>query len=174
MGLMKYNESRSNFKNPGIQTIISTLDDTMKFYKKSVLEDMAARKRYKSNVEIKAIDAEIAFMKSMLSDRKASNAGIDKITERSTERRQKRTHDKAFLTRNYDSTINQIAELESCSSCEEEAGSSTSFSEPKRKHRKISKSGENLFFPHDILKDPNVVAWSVRNKMSHILVRSLV
>ena len=68
MGLMKYNESRSNFKNPGIQTIISTLDDTMKFYKKSVLEDMAARKRYKSNVEIKAIDAEIAFMKSKITE----------------------------------------------------------------------------------------------------------
>ena len=174
MGLMKYNESRRNLENPGIKKFVSTLDDNMKFYKKSVLEDMAASKRYKSNVEIKAIDADIAFMKSMLTDRKASYAGIDKITERSTERRQKRTHDEAFLKRNYDSTINQIAELESSSSCEEETVPSTSFSEPKRKHRRISKSGEKIFVPHDILKDPNVVAWSVRNKISHTQVSSFV
>ena len=46
----------------------------------------------------------------MLSDRKASYSGIDKITVRLTERREKRTPDEAFLQRNYDSTINQITD----------------------------------------------------------------
>ena len=44
MRLMKYNENRRHLYNPGIKKFMSTLDATMKFYKKSVLQDMEVQK----------------------------------------------------------------------------------------------------------------------------------
>ena len=46
--LIKYTENRRHLDNPGIKKFMSTLDATMKFYKKSVLQDMEVQKRHKT------------------------------------------------------------------------------------------------------------------------------
>ncbi|RXG67584.1 hypothetical protein Avbf_08308 [Armadillidium vulgare] len=59
MILMKCNENRRHLDKPGIKKFMSTLD-------KSVLQDMKAQKRHKTTKKKESIDADIAFMKSMI------------------------------------------------------------------------------------------------------------
>ncbi|RXG72673.1 hypothetical protein Avbf_02847 [Armadillidium vulgare] len=158
---------------------MSTLDATMKFYKKSVLQDMEAQKRHKTTKEKESIDADIAFMQSMITDRKASYSGIDKVNAKVVEKRQKRTYDEAFPKRNHSVMFKETVEFEPTSSSSDEsvggtAGPSSACSETERQHRKEIKSGEHIFVPHDILKNPNVVAWSVRNNVSNTKMNSFV
>ena len=79
---MKYNKNRRHLDNPGIKNIMSTLDATMKFYKKSVLQGMEAKKRHKTTKEKEPINVEIAFMQSIITDRKAFYSGIDKSMQK--------------------------------------------------------------------------------------------
>lgn len=179
MMLMKYNENRRHLDNPGIKKFMSTLDATMKFYKKSVLQDMEAQKRHKTTKEKESIDADIAFMQSMITDRKASYSGIDKVNAKVVEKRQKRTYDEAFPKRDHSVMFKETVELEPTSSSSDEsvggtAGPSSTCSEIERRHRREIKSGEHIFVPHDILKNPNVVAWSVRNNVSNTKMNSFV
>ncbi|KAL7639231.1 UNVERIFIED_CONTAM: hypothetical protein RMT77_010765 [Armadillidium vulgare] len=179
MTLMKYNENRRHLDNPGIKKFMSTSDATMKFYKKSVLQDMEAQKRHKTTNEKESIDADIAFMQSMITDRKASYSGIDKVNVKVVKKRQKRTYDEAFPKRDYSVMFKETVQFEPTSSSSDEsvgetAGPSSACSEIEWRHRRGIKSGEHIFVPHDILKNPNVVAWSVRNNVSNIKMNSFV
>ncbi|RXG55605.1 hypothetical protein Avbf_09894, partial [Armadillidium vulgare] len=145
---------------------MSTLDATMKFYKKSVLQDMEAQKRHKTTKEKESINADIAFMQSMITDRKASYSGIDKVNAKVVEKRQKRTYDEAFPK--------ETIRFEPTSSSSDESVGGGGLLDPAQPALKLKgvterefKSGEHIFVPHDILKNPNVVAWSVRNNVSN-------
>lgn len=121
MKLMKYNENRRHLDNPGIKKFMSTLDATMKFYKKSVLQDMEAQKLHKTTKEKESIDADIAFMQSMITDRKASYSGIDKVNAKVVEKRQKRTYDEAFPKRDHSVMFKETVEFEPTSSSSDES-----------------------------------------------------
>ncbi|KAL7640503.1 UNVERIFIED_CONTAM: hypothetical protein RMT77_008778 [Armadillidium vulgare] len=167
--LMKYNEDQRHLDNPGIKKFMSTLDATMKFYKNSVLQDMESQKRYKTTKEKESIYADIAFMQSMITDRKASYSGNDKVNAKAVEKRQKRTYDEAFPKRDHSVMFKEIVEFEPTSSSSDESVGGT-----ERRHRREIKSGEHIFVPHDILKNPNIVAWSVRNNVSNTRMNSFV
>ena len=61
---------------------------------KSVLKDMAASKKRKTCREIDAIDNDIEFMKSMMSDRKASYSRTDKVVTKHIQQRGERNKKK--------------------------------------------------------------------------------
>ena len=54
------------------------------------------------------------------------------------------------------------------------AGPSSACSEIEWRHKRQIKSGEHIFVPHDILKNSNVIAWSVRNNISNTKMNSFV
>ena len=110
MKLMKYNENRRHLDNPGIKKFMSTLDATMKFYKKSVLQDMEVQKQHKTTKEKESM--RILQKESMITDRKASYSGIDKAHSKVVEKRQKRTYDKAFPKRDHLIMFKETDELE--------------------------------------------------------------
>ena len=118
-------------------------------------------------------------MQSMITDRKASYSGIDKALSKVVKKRQKRTYDKAFPKRDYSIMFKETDEFElTNSSCDElvggTAGPSSACSEIERRHKRKIKPGEHIFVPHDILKNSNVIAWSVRNNISNTKMNSFV
>ena len=66
--------------DPGVIKFKSTLNLTMRFFRKTVLKDMAAEKKGKALHEQEAIDNDTFTMNSMMSDRIASYSGVDKLT----------------------------------------------------------------------------------------------
>ena len=52
----------------------------MPFYNRNVIKKMEESKKGKTQVEIMAIDEDIAFMNSMMTDRSAQYSVCDKIT----------------------------------------------------------------------------------------------
>ncbi|KAL7631839.1 UNVERIFIED_CONTAM: hypothetical protein RMT77_017863 [Armadillidium vulgare] len=118
-------------------------------------------------------------MQSMITNRKASYSGIDKVNAKVVEKRQKRTYDEAFPKRDHSVMFKETVEFEPTSSSSDEsvggtAGPSSACSEIERRHRKEIKSGEHTFIPHEILKNKNVVAWSVRNNVSNTKMNSFI
>ncbi|KAL7646124.1 UNVERIFIED_CONTAM: hypothetical protein RMT77_003025 [Armadillidium vulgare] len=99
-------------------------------------------------------------MQSMITDRKASYSGIDKVNAKVVEKRQKRTYDEAFAKRDHSVIFKETVEFEPTSNSSDE-----SVGEGLLVH---------IFVPHDILKNSNVVAWSVSNNVSNIKMNSFV
>ena len=107
----------------------------------------------------------------MMSDRKAVMSGVDsklsKTEKKVAERRVaelKRKHSeeerKLQLEVNKD-TLSERSDLEVDSEDHDEV----IFDVNRRKHRRIVKTGQNLFIPHNILKSPLVVSVAIRNKI---------
>ena len=170
--LMKYSENRRTLENPKINEFMSELDTTMKFYKNSVLDDLRADMKYKTKPEQEAIETDIDFMKSMMTDRVASYSGRDKKSNAAAKKRQKRHH--CELSQKDSSSPDQdsvqcLESTSSSSSDDADESSPSNLEEPKRKHRRISKTGVNIFVPHDILKSSELISCSVRNNISHTM-----
>ena len=86
--LHKLKKEARNIQNLVIATFQSDLEKTMRLYRNSVLKDMTATKKGKTPKEIEAIDHDIEFMKSMMSDRKSSYSRIDKVVTKQNQQRQ--------------------------------------------------------------------------------------
>ncbi|KAG7156171.1 hypothetical protein Hamer_G029941 [Homarus americanus] len=138
MMLMKKNEDRRRADDPGIMKFKSELSLTMKFYKNTVFKDMAAAKKGKTQAEQDAIDTDILFMKSMLSDRVATYSGVNKVLKEKVQERQKRQmrEEKRQEREQCDHVENVQADIDSpISSDEDDDIDEASTAEPKRKHR---------------------------------------
>lgn len=179
MMLWKKNQDRRLADNSGVIKFKSELDNTMKFYKKTVLKDMAAAKKGKSRAEQDAIDQDILFMKSMLSDRTATYSGVHRILTESVQRRQERQTREKML---HDGEQCEYAENvrgdddndSPISADEDDNADEVCTGEPKRKHRRMVKEGVSIFVSHDILKSEELVSCSVRNNISPTQLTAIV
>ena len=140
---------------------------------------MATAKKGKSRVEQDAIDQDILFMKSMLSDRTATYSGVHKILTEIVQRRQGRKgrekmhHDGAQCE--YMANVQgDDANDSPLSADEDNDADNVCTSEPKRKHRRILKEGVSIFVPNDILKSEELVSCSVRNNISLTQLTAIV
>ena len=70
----------------------------MRLYPNSLLKDIAASKKGKTCYEIDAVDNDIEFLKSMMSDRKASCSRIDKVATKHIQQREERNFGGATAT----------------------------------------------------------------------------
>ena len=136
----------------------------------------SAEKKGKTQTEQEAIDVDIIFMKSMLSDRVATYSGVDKMQKDRVQKRQKRQkHELDRQEREQCDHVGEIIDFDSTSSsCEDENIDEASTSEAKRKHRRVVKGGVDIFVPHDILKSPDLVSCSVRNNISPTQLSAIV
>ena len=105
-------------------------------------------------------DEDKRFLESMMSDRKASIGGLD-LKEKQKEDRKKQRHEKS-VERTQKSQRELTEQFEVCSQeplldvdepTDDEAEKSPT---PKRKHRRIAKTGTAAFVPHNILEDPEL------------------
>ena len=92
--LIKVNKDTRNIQSPAVATFQSDLEKTMRLYRNSVLKDMAATKKGKTPKKFDAINHNIEFMKSMMSDRKASYSRIDKAVTKQIQQREERNKQK--------------------------------------------------------------------------------
>ncbi|XP_076064981.1 uncharacterized protein LOC143039019 [Oratosquilla oratoria] len=124
---------------------------------------MAAAKKGKTQAEQDAIDHDILFMKSMLTDRTATFSGVNKVLARSIKKRQERQI-REKVRQNQDTCDyeeNVVADNYSPISTDEDNNTDEFITaEPKRKHRSKVKEGVSIFVPHDILKSKELVSCS--------------
>ena len=91
----KINKENNNAQNAVIISFQSDLEKMMRLYPNSLLKDMVASKKVKTCREIDAIDNDTEFMKSMMSDRKASYSRSDKVVTKYIEQREERDKKKS-------------------------------------------------------------------------------
>ena len=137
----------------------------MKFYKKTVLKDIAAKKKGITKVEQNAIDIDIEFMKSMLNDRVATYSGLDnEVTEKTKKQIERQKHHLEREETNPCKRTFEMINLEpGISSFENENIEEITTIAQSRKHRRLVKCGIDIFVPHDIMKNPDLVSCSTRN-----------
>ena len=165
--LIKVNKDTRNIQNPAIATFQSDLEKTMRLYRNSVLKDMAATKKGKTPKEIDAINHDIEFMKSMMSDRKASYSRIDKAVTK-IQQREERNKQKLNIILAQESNMEEsfVKFASSSSESEDQEFEDEGMDLQKRVHTRTVKSGVTVFIPHDILKSRELVACSIRNNIS--------
>ena len=86
--LNKINKENRNAQNEVIISFQSDLEKTLRLYPNRLLKDMAASKQGKTSRKTAAIDNDIDFMKSMMSDRKVSSSRIDKVVTKHIQQRE--------------------------------------------------------------------------------------
>ena len=147
ISLMKLKDYRRREDEPRIIKFKSELNLTMKFYKNTVLKDMAAKKKGIAKVEQDAIDVDIEFMKSMLNDRVATYSGLDKVvTEKTKKRIERQKHHLEQEEINPCKRTFEMINLEpGTSSCEDENIEEVTTITQSRKHRRLVKCGIDIF-----------------------------
>ena len=164
--LKKLNPER-RVGNPVIKTFQEKMCCALPFWPRNILAKMEQKKYKKTVQEIAAIDDDIAFLHSMMGDRKWSYDSVDVNVTKLEMNRNKRQM-KEELQKNED--LNQDQDFESSESSEDESQKDTipifSLSTPKRSHKRVVKTGTTVFIPHDILKSPQVVSAATRNKIT--------
>ena len=117
----------------------------MKFFKNSVLKDMAAEKKGKTQTEKDAIDVDILFMKSMLSDRASTYSGINKTLSKSIQKRENRQKKEEKRTCEYQVESDCMEFENDSESTINDSNIDESYkSEAKRKHRRSMKEGSQF------------------------------
>ena len=176
ISLMELKDYRRREDEPRIIKLKSELNLTMKFYKNTVLTDIVAKKKGITKVEQDAIDVDIEFMKSMLNDRVATYSGLDKVvTEKTKKRIERQKHHLEREEINPCKRAFEMINLEpGTSSCEDENIEEVTTIAQSRKHRKLVKCGIDIFVPHDILKNPDLVSCSIRNNISSTQLSAIV
>ena len=171
--LRKINPNRRE-NHPLIKEFKDKLGITMQFWPRNALAKMEQSKVKKCLFEIAAIDEDISFLNSMMTDRAAQYSSVDvKMSKIDTWRlvcKQEGPRMKENLKKRQqlDATLAQLsASSEDEHTDEEDATVPIYFlSTPKRSHKRVVKTGTNIFVPHDILKSPKVVSTSTRNKIT--------
>ena len=129
---------------------------------------MAATKKGKTPKEIDAINHDIEFMKSMMSDRKASYSRIDKAVTKQIQQREERNKQKlnSILAQECNMEESFVKFASSSSESEDQEFEDEGMDLQKRVHTRTVKSGVTVIIPHDILKSRELVACSIRNNIS--------
>ena len=176
-GLLKLNRNRRHRENKKLAEFQEKLEKTMPFWPKEVVEVMAKSRRGKSDIEKQAIDNDIKFLESMMTDRVASYGNIDIIATQKEDNRRKRRFDELIRSegkleesediRLYeDDHIDQDSNESSNEQEHDDDQVVPSVVASTRPHRRHVKRGTPVFVPHDILRNRDVVATAVRNKIS--------
>jgi len=133
----------------------------MKFWPRNILKTL-------TNEEDKA------FLRSMMTDRKASMAGIDKLSINKAKRKATRNNE-AKKTKWRRSSMFYYRSIK-CTDTSTDDESIAHFSPPEvtRKHKRSVKTGINVHIPSDILKAPNVVQALVCNKISSTAISAVM
>ena len=136
------------------------LDKTMKLWPKDALK-MMVQKEDKD------------FLLNMMGDRTAVMVGVDSKlaqTEKKVAERKiaelKRKHSEEERVKKSKVLVDDCqSEEQETEPVDDDFEGDNVLNETKRKHRRTVKTGEKIFIPHDILKNPMVVAAAVRNKI---------
>ena len=171
--LRKINLDRRE-NHPLIKMFKDKLGTTMKFWPRNALAKMEQSKVKKRLFEIAAIDEDISFLNSMMTNRAAQYSSVDikmsKIDNRRLVRKQEgqRMKENQKKRQQLDATLAQLSASSEDEHTDEEDATVPiySLSTPKRSHERVVKIGTNIFVPHDILKSPQVVFTSTRNKIT--------
>ena len=150
---------------------LKKLDETFQCWPNDAEEKMSQQKKSKSIIERAALEEDIKFLESMKTDRKASYVGVDKKYNEITERRMqrnKRVRQEDEMEKKIVPPSSELIEEE------EELPEFTVAADPKRKHRRLIKSGTTIFIPHDILIRPDFVSTYVRNGISPTAAASML
>ena len=149
------------------------LNRTMKFWPRNVLEKI-------TNEEDKE------FLVSMMTDRKATMGSVDSVLHSTEKKRLERK--KAEEMRVEKEEMRKQTVKAACSSfCGDDSEESEEIDHqqmdktfvpephdtPQRSHKRVVKTGTPAFWPHDILRSPEVVETAVRNKITPTQLASL-
>ena len=88
--------------HPKIKEFKEKLHQSMLFWHKNIIQQMEQSKRDKLTVEKVAIEEDIYFMKSMMSNRDAHYSGCDKVTSSVIDRRQLKSKQEEMVKHAYD------------------------------------------------------------------------
>ena len=165
--LRKLNPERRS-DNPKMKLFQEKLQNTMPFWHRDVEKRMEGSKNGKNEVEKIAIDEDIAFLKSMMTDRVASYCSQDKVTLKLEEKRLLRaTQEEARSRKEEERKLTEASpSVIEYSEAEEEDIHDLEHSTPKRSHKRRVKTGTTIFIPHDVLKAPELVSTTTRNKIT--------
>lgn len=158
-------------------------DKTMPFWSKDVLEIMEMSKRGKSASEKQAIQEDIQFLLSMMSDRIAQYTCLDDSFNKRTEQREERKEreKQSCLKRKHEESIRREEERKTIGEKEmSEWLDGVAFDEPmaepspKVPHVRSVKTGTYVFISHDLLKHPTLVSTYMRNQVSTTAMASIL
>ena len=162
--IMKINvvsrETESNKKK--IYDFKMKLETTMKLWPRNALEVMTN-------------ESDKSFLRSMMDDRKASMGAQDKITSSTEEKvaSRKQEENKRQEKEKICKEKTHVVEMPGFSTEEENVEDDDNYatfevSTPttSRSHKRVVKTGTPGFWPHNILKSPEIVESSVRNKIT--------
>ena len=177
--LMKLNPER-RLQNPLVIKFREKLSKTMPFWPGDAIKKMELLKKGKVEVEKIAIDEDIAFLKSMITDRTAQYSNQDKTTTsiiRKRINREEQIQDRHENMKKIRIEENvQFEWLETDDENEDTIDSieSTSITTPVRSHRRTLKTGTNVTIPHDVLKSPLLISTCTRNKITPTKMSAIV
>lgn len=117
------------------------------------------------------------FLRQMMTTREGHMGGEDRVFRRKQDAKQEReaaegNRKERERKRKADDTYLYESHQLDVEDCHMYATSDQGGSQ--RKHNRRVKTGESIFIPHDILKDPQVVSCMVRNRISPAAAASLV
>ena len=122
------------------------------------------------------------FLKDMMTKRTCTMAGEDKVFKKKEEAKAlRRKREQDFTEKEKARQMEDVYDYESRNSdcnnqekeCEDYEDEESKSPNP-RKHRRLNKTGVQLFIPHDILKNPDVVSCSTRCNISNGSLSSLM
>ena len=123
-----------------------------------------------------SLEEDRLFLKSMMSDRNASIAGIDSRLSKTEENIRKRKAEEMIRQQKScerketrDTVLLDLSEESEC-----EADPDLAVNDEKRSHKRQKKTGVEVFLPPDILKSPKVVSSLVRNNISSTAITSVI
>ena len=132
-------------------------------------------------MEIIPLEEDRLFLKSMMSDRNASIAGIDNSLSKTEEKIRKRKAEEMKRQQKYceskeirELRVTEPIDLSEESECESDPDLALNDNVQKRSHKRQKKTGVEVFLPPDILKSPKVVSSLVRNKISSTAITSVI
>ena len=167
--------------NKSISEFRIQLTQTMPLYPKNAIELMLKEKKGKLESEKMSIDEDIEFLKNMMTTRTAHYASLDKITtnlKRKRGARKEKDLARAGTSRDDDPYVVETSTTEGMADLAPGDTDLTpiecSSSTPPRRHRRLKKTGEALFIPHDILQRERIVSNYTRNNMSITTVASFL
>lgn len=114
---------------------------------------------------------DLAFLKSMKTDRKATIAGVDSVTLTKLKRKEEKLQNNEKRRKISDAETKEMFStrtLESSTS-EESEGENVNFTQrptTPKSHKRTKRTGTEAFVPHDILKSPRLVSLAARIKMT--------
>ena len=143
------------------------LQQTMPFWHRKIIEHMEESKKGKSQVEQTAIDEDIVFMKSMMTDRAAQYSVCDRITPAFIDKRYVKAQQAEKRALNEKKRkFEEISEKFDSDSELEDMEIDYVLPPSVRSHKRTVKTGTTLKVSHDILKSPALVSVATRNKIS--------